>query len=278
MENIDFNKFAIPQGFQLPTGQKAVSSQNVEGVNSFDYGQNGYVGFRFAYTARPWDKDKVKKYGVDGSDTIPVILFYRDKDNQVPIKLKRKMRYEDKKDKFGEIFQKAYPEDKLPGQSELDMWELPIGFEAPMFQEAFERWKQQGDKPGTPINAWRADPGQSNTLQALGIFTVEGFAELSEEAFKAKLRNMPPSAQGALLELHQLAIAFAASQTGNIDVQNLMRRLDEYEGRAERAEEELQDKNKQIEELQAKIKGESPKRGRPKKDEISIVDGEIKGV
>lgn len=90
---INSGDFNLPPQFVMPQAHKAVADS--EGVSSFDYGKQGYVSWRFAWDARPWKHEKVKKHRLGGSDTIPVILFYRDKDNQIPIKLKRKMRYEE---------------------------------------------------------------------------------------------------------------------------------------------------------------------------------------
>lgn len=267
----------------MPNAHKALADK--EGVSTFDYGKQGYVAWRFAFAARPWKADKVKKYRLEGADSVPVILFYRDKDNQIPIQLRRRMRYEDRLNKNGESFDKAIAmelADLDAGSSELDLWDLPAGFDSEMFQVAFERFKAQGSRPGTPISAWRADPGQSNTLAAMGIFTVDQFGRMTEEQFKRQVGQLPPSAQGPLLELHDLAIAFVNSQAGLVDARQFGDKIEALENSNDRLKEELEDKDEEIKKLLAKIKGTGApagKRGpgRPKKSaaSVSVVDGEI---
>lgn len=284
---INASDFNLPAEFVMPTAHSAVADK--EGVSTFDYGKSGYVAWRFAFAARPWKADKVKKYRLDGADTVPIILFYRDKDNQIPIQLKRRMKFEERRDRHGESFDKAIPMelDDLDGEgsSELNLWELPNGFDSEMFQVAFERFKQQGSKPGTPITNWRADPGQANTLAALGIFTVDQFGRLSEQQFKGMVRQLPPSSQVPLVELHDMAIAFVNSQAGMVDARQFGDKIEALETSNERLQEELEEKDTEIKKLLAKIKGgdnapvaKSRGRGRPAKrltGGADVVDGEI---
>jgi hypothetical protein len=283
---INASDFNLPSEFVMPMAHKAVTDK--EGVSTFDYGNQGYVAWRFAYAARPWKPEKVRKYRIEGSDSVPVILFYRDKDNQIPIQLRRKMRYEDRMSRTGETFDKAIPcelsdLDKEEGKTELDLWDLPIGFENEMFAVAFKRFKQQGSKPGTPISAWRADPGQQNTLAAMGIFTVDQFGRMSEEQFKRMVSQLPPSSQGPLLELHDMAIAFVSSQSGLVDAKKFGDKITALEDNNERLKEELEEKDAEIQKLLAKIKGTgapaSRGRGRPPKSastkRVEVQDGEI---
>lgn len=288
MPEIDYSQFNVPSSFVLPKSHKAV--QDGQGVSTFDYGE-GYVAWRFAFSARPWKPDKVKKYRLDASDTIPVLLFYRNKDNQVPIKLRRKMRYEERIDRFGTRYDKAFPleslEEHKKSGTDLDLWELPIGFEDDVFQVAFERWKKEGAAPGTPLSAWRADPGQINTLAAMGLFTVDALGQLSEELFKSKLKNLPPSIQGPLLELHEMAIAYVNSQAGMVDASQFGDKIEALENYNEKLKEELENKDDEIKKLLAKIKGTS---GRDQKKQVvkkhedssdpqfEVVDGEIKEI
>lgn len=279
--NIDSAQFNLPPGFVMPTSHKPSGSREGDGVSTFDYGKQGYVAWRFAYSARPWKESKVKKYRIDGADTVPVILFYRDKDNQVPIKLLRKMRYEERVNRFGEPFDKGIPltMDDLPkdgSATELDLWTLPLGFDSEVFQVAFERWKQQGSKPGTPISNWRADPGQVNTFAALGIFTVEQLGQMSEEALRKAVSSLPPSASGHLIELHELAIAFVNAQAGRVDASEFGHKLEVLENANERLKEELENKDAEIQKLLEKIKGTSTEK--PKNKKPVVVDGRIEGV
>lgn len=259
---INSSDFNLPPEFVMPNAHKQAGE--TEGVSTFDYGKQGYVAWRFAYAARPWKESKVKKYRLDGSDTVPVILFYRDRNNQIPIKLKRKMRYEERRDRYGETFDKAIPmelteDQKKAGVTELDMWELPIGFDSDMFHVAFERFKQQGSRPGTSISSWRADPGQVNTLAALGIFTVDQFGAMSEEQFKQKVGQLPPSAQGPLLDLHDMAITFVNAQSGFVDAKEFGDKMEVLEASNDKLKEELEEKDEEIKKLLAKIKGGNKK-------------------
>lgn len=282
--DIDGSQFNLPSDFKMPGSHKPVADS--EGVSTFAYGNEGYVTWRFAFTARPWKKEKVKKYRLDASDTVPVILFYRDKNNQVPIKLKRKMRHEDRVTRQGEPYLKAIPltlEDLgLENASELDLWELPHGFDSEMFQVAFERWKERGAKPGTSIASWRADPGQINTLAALGIFTVDQFGELSEEEFKRMLGTLPQNAQVPLLELHDMAIAFVNAYAGRVDAQEFGDKLETLEASNSKLKESIEEKDAEIQRLLAKIKGTGSKRSGAKKkatkSDPEVEDGQIKGV
>jgi len=279
---INTSDFNLPPNFIMPGAHKALA--NSEGVSTFDYGKQGYVAWRFAFAARPWKADKVKKYRLDGSDTVPVILFYRDKDNQVPIKLKRVMRYEERRNRFGEPFDKAIPvelseADKKAGKTNLDLWELPHGFDSEMFQVAFERWKQEGAKPGTPISSWRADPGQASTLAALGIFTVDSFGQMSEEQFKGIIKGLPVSAQGPLLELHDMAIGFVNAYVGRVDAEQFGNKIEVLETSNEKLKEELENKDAEIQALLAKIQGKKALNKKAKKEEeYEVVDGEIQEV
>jgi len=255
---IDPSNFDLPAGFVMPKSYKTVSDS--DGVSKFQYGNDEYVAWRFAFEARPWKIEKVRKYGIDGSDTIPVILFYRDKDNTIPIKLRRKMIFEERMNRFGEPFDKRLPAKLTPreieeGKTELDLWELPIGFDSEVFKLAFERFKMNGSKPGTPLTAWRADPGQVSTLGAMGLFTVEDFGGLTEESFKEKIKSLPPSAQTPLLTLHEAAIAYTAAQTGNFDLEKYGQKLDALESSNESLREELEAKEAELAEMRAKIKG-----------------------
>lgn len=256
--DINANNFNLPPGFVMPENHKSVSEE--EGIARFDYGKSGYVAWRFAREARPWKPDKVKKYRVDGSDTVPVLLFYRDKDNVVPIKLKRRMRYEEKLNRYGEPYDKAYPlqlteNDKAEGLTELDLWELPIGFDSEMFQVAYEKFKEQGSKPGMPISAWRADPGQVNTLAALGIFTVDAFGEMSEQDFGRKVEKLPPSGQGPLKELHEMAIAYCNTASGRYDAEKFVGKLEALEDSNEKLQMALEAKDEEMQALLEKVQG-----------------------
>lgn len=291
---IDYSQFNMPADFQTP---KALSpSRETDGVNTFQYSDEGYVAWRFAYVARPWKIEKVRKYGLEASDTVPVLLFYRDEKNQVPVQLRRKKGYEEKLDKFGERFDKSHAiqlteEEKAAGVSELECWELPIGFESEIFQIAFEQWKEKGTRPGTSIANWRANPGQANTLSAMGIFTVEQFGELAEEEFKRKIKTLPPSASSPLLELHDAAIAFVATQSGLVDAAKFGNKIEALESANEQLVEAMEEKDAEIARLMAKIRGDEPVADEEgdgdedeplaassDSDEVVIVDGKIQGV
>lgn len=255
---INPSDYGLPSTFKMPGSQKAVS--DVEGVNRFDYGKDGYVAWRFALDARPWKDSKVKKFRLEGSDTIPIILFYRDRDNQVPIKLRRKMRFEERVNRFGEPFDKAIPmelgDEGIPENATLlDLYELPPGFDNDVFLAAFEQFKQTATTPGTSIASWKADPGQVATLASLGIYSVEMLGQMSEEAFTQKIQTLPPSTRGGYLELHELAVAYCNRQEGMFDIEAYEGKIGALEASNDILLEKVEAKDEKIAELLAKIKG-----------------------
>lgn len=270
METIDYSNFNLPPEFQTPTKYKR-AGDGVDGVQSFDYGE-GYVPWRFVNAARPWKADKVKRYRADGADTVPVLMFYRDRDNQIPVKLRRRMRFEDRRDKHGDVFEKQLPmtlEDlKLEGiesPTEADLWELPVGFDGELFQVAFEKWKAAGVQKGTPLSAWRADPGHVQTLSSLGIYTVEQFGRMDEQLVKQTIVKLPPSLHGALIELHEMAVIFVESQSGLDQSRELGDKLQAMTDSNERLEQELEEQRDKYEALLAKIKGDEGEKKTSKK-------------
>lgn len=289
MESIDYTNFNLPKDFQVPTGAKAVGDQ--EGISRFEYGE-GMLPWRFANSARPWSADKVKKYRIDGADTVPVIMFYRDRENHHPVKLKRKMKYEERRNNLGEPYDKAIPVTKADlafqyGGDEklvpdLELWELPHAFDSDIFRVAYEKFKDSGAQKGTPLAAWRADPGQVNTLAALGVYTVEQYGRMSEEAVDAMLGQLPPSSRGGVKEIHELAVIYVTSQEGHVDVSQFGDKIEALESNNEKLKEELETQREKYEELLAKAKGSAaPKRKHRKTTKPSqpqVVDGVIEGI
>jgi hypothetical protein len=282
MDSIDHNQFNLPSEFQMPDSLTAVADK--DGISTFNYGNQGFAAWRFAVEARPWKAEKVKKYKIEGAESIPVILFYRDKDNVVPIKLRRRMNYEERTNKFGEQYDKAVPMQDAKAPLDLNAWELPVGFDNPVFQSAFEKFKEAGERPGTPISNWRADPGQVNTLSALGIFSVEQLGNYSEQSFKDMLGQLPPSMRGSFDELHELAVAFVNSQSGTVNAEEFGDKIEALESMNERILEELDSKDAEIAALKAKIKGKSKAKAKSKSkakakaQDVDVVDGVIQGV
>lgn len=163
------------------------------------------------------------------------------------------------------------------GQNPLDAWELPLGFDSQMFQVAFQQWKEKGERPGTPISQWRADPGQVNTLAALGIFTVDAFGEMSEEAFGKLIASLPRGTQVSLKALHDEAIGFVNRYGARFDADEFVSKIEVLENSNEKLKEDLENKDAEIERLLAKIKGSS-KKGKKKKSEPEVVDGQIQDI
>ncbi len=241
MEQIDAKDYALPDGFVLPTKTRKLE----EGVEAFDFYGLGRLPWRIAMGERQWKPEKVKQYRMDLSEQVPVILFYRDKLNEHPVAFRRRMKYVDKENKDGSWFKKALPDTDENGKAQ---WDLPPGFDEEIFQIAWERFQKSQSEPGLSIEKWRATPSEARALQALGIFTVEGFGNLSEDAFRRKVDNLPPSQKSTLLELHDCAIAYANTVGGRVNAKEFGDKIQALEGQVEHYK-------MLAEELMAKVKG-----------------------
>lgn len=255
----NYADYNLPEGFPVPQGESAIGDQG--GVGRFEYAeQKKLFPWRIAMVRRPWKDEKVKMLRVDKGDMVPVILFYRDKDNIIPIKLRRKMDTVQQRNQLtNEVVLKRVP-------ANPEEWELPQGYDDDRFQVAFERFKAGKQVPGTPITNWgRCDESQAHALMALGIFSVEQYADLAESEVKHMFRALPPSESGQFLELHEFAIIFREQQAGLVDVEAIGNKLAAVTSRNEALELEL-------EELRAKIKGS--KKGKKPAVELTEDEGE----
>lgn len=247
----------LPQEFELPTGAKA----GTNGTQQYEWGeQRNIVPHRFAVYARPLI-EKSKAQGFLEHEEVHLCQFYKSKKDMTPIRMRRA------KNVHGEFTGK---------------WELPIHMRHEPFITEYKRFLEGRDQAGTHLDRWgEANTAQVATLTNMGIFTVEGFAELAEQWIQ---QNFPAAVVESYLELHEMAIMTVAAKGDMGQAKELGDKMMALQSQNDRLAKELEEMKAMMKgqeepkaKAKAKAKSKAKKRGRPKKVEGATVEGgEIK--
>lgn len=239
----NYNDFNLPVEFEIPTTSKAIGNgveASVGGIQT--------VPFKFVWVSRPLP-ELSKNQGYLLREDIPAIQFFKSKYNAPVERLRRK------RNRAGG-FDYCEKTKKFIGE-----WVLPPEYNREPFITEFSRWQKANSEPGLTLDKWEfITPGQIALLADLGIFTLQAFANRSQDWVKDSLPT-------EFLDLYNHAVLDVMSR----------------EGVAKLGAENAELKNK-VAELEAMIsgRGDSDPTDKPKakskskkKNKVTVTDGVI---